>query len=114
MSPVLEWAAGSAAGSPAVVLLPDWKAITEIRIGTARGTRLAFREAAIKMEPSGGPGTAPPGSVRFLQKKSSSGTSNDDEGNMKFQFNVLIRGRFLRSDAIQNDLLLLFFSFPKM
>lgn len=45
--------AGSGVGSSTTVLLPDWNAITEIRIRTVRGTRLAFRRAAIKMKASG-------------------------------------------------------------
>lgn len=35
---------------PTPVLLPDWEAITQIIIGTVSGTRLASREASIKME----------------------------------------------------------------
>lgn len=44
VSPASARAAGSAAGSSTTALLPDWKAITAIRIGTVRETRLAFRK----------------------------------------------------------------------
>lgn len=103
MSPVLEWVAGSAVGSLTIVLLPYWKAITEIRIGTVRGTRLAFREAAIKMELSSSPGTALfspplytfslPRHVKPLQKKraqwhlmNEQNLPGNHDGNMAFMF----------------------------
>lgn len=58
MSPVLEQGLAVLLPAP-LALLPDWNAITEIRIWTVGATRLPFREAAIKMELRCSSGTAP-------------------------------------------------------
>lgn len=59
-------------------LLPDWNAITEIRIWTVSATRLPFREAAIKMELSSSSGTAPFPMERGNRKEAHRETTNQN------------------------------------